>query len=61
MLERLVAICIFFGGSIIQSSKTCITRRRTVYAIRIAVNRFFLEYGSFKKDMPSRASRGYRS
>ena len=32
----------------IQDSKTC-RRRRTVYAIRIAVNRFFSRYGSFKK------------
>ena len=38
--KRLVAICSVFGGSMIQDSKTCRRRRRTVYAMCIAVNRF---------------------
>ena len=33
----------------IQGSKACRRRRRTVYAIRIAVNRFFSDTTSFKK------------
>ena len=42
VLERLLTICGVFGGLMIQGSKTCRRKRRTVYAIRIAVNRFFL-------------------
>ena len=53
--------CSVFGGSMIQGSKSCRRRRQTAYAIRIAVNRFFLGYGLSSKVGPSRAARGYRS
>ena len=33
----------------IQGSKTCRRRRRNVYALRIAVNRFFCATARFKK------------
>ena len=47
MLEQLVTAV--FEESMIQGSKTCRRRRRTVYAMRIAVNRFFSDTARLKK------------
>ena len=48
MLERLVTICSVFRRIDDSGSKPC-RRRQTVYAIRIAVNRFFSDTAHLKK------------
>ena len=47
MLKRLVKICSVFWG-IDDSGLKTYWRRRTVYAMRIAVNRFFSDTARFK-------------